>query len=201
MKRKILMITLTTILTTTLCGCSPTSTIYKLENLFEFGIKGTDPMIDDNNVTGEFIEGALSNDAKEQERIDAKSAYTEAEKRHDERVKANGGISSSVNLDDQYKSAQEELDRAQDKLNKAQDNKNKTQDNKDKSQDKEESNYNNFFDKKPKSSNQPTPNNCDPNEEVRENTTDSKHSIWEYLKIRLGNWYKEYKEEHSNPNN
>ena len=82
-----------------LTGCSAVGIYYTLSEGIKLGFFGTDEMIDQNNMSGQLVEGALSNSVKNKEREAVKKQNGEEDRNHDKLVQANGGISSSVDLD------------------------------------------------------------------------------------------------------
>lgn len=190
MKRKVISLILITVASINLCGCTPITTTYEIESFLEFTKIGDEPMIDENDVTGELIEGTLSNTEKEQERIDAKSEYTEEEKKRDELVKANGGISSSVDLDKEYEKRQNELKNDQEILDKKNRELNNPSNNTDTVED--DNSYGNFFDDKKTKEDNPS-NDKEPSIDKSEFVKEDSYSIWDFLKEKFGNAYNKYK--------
>lgn len=99
--KKFSLLILIMLLTSNLTGCSAVGLYYTLSEGIKVGFFGADEMIDHNNMNGQLVEGALSNSAKNKEREAVKKQNGEEDRNHDKLVQSNGGISSSVNLDEE----------------------------------------------------------------------------------------------------
>lgn len=99
--KKVSLLLISILITSNLTGCSAVGIYYTLSEGIKLGFFGTDEMIDHNNMNGQLVEGVLSNSAKNKEREAVKKQNGEEDRNHDKLVQANGGISSSVDLDEE----------------------------------------------------------------------------------------------------
>lgn len=88
------------VLSTSLSGCSAVKAYNEIMDNIKIGFWGSDAMVDHNNVSVQLVEGALSSADKDKERTKVKYKNGEEERNHDKLVKANGGISSSVDVEE-----------------------------------------------------------------------------------------------------
>lgn len=97
--KRIVIILVFAMLSTSLSGCSAVKAYNEIKDSIRIGFWGSDAMVDHNNVSGQLVEGALSSTEKDKERTKVKYENGEEERGHDKLVKANGGISSSVDVE------------------------------------------------------------------------------------------------------